>query len=116
MFVAGWKLPVSAFPLSLWKHYEAVVTWSTMPRRLLPTITPANNKMFGNIISKWGTGALVLSSSRALGIRRVRGLPHICHLEFASIVMRREGPVFAAYFVRAGECLMKSPCCADGRG
>lgn len=70
-----------------------------MPRRLLPTFTPARAMMWGTILAMWGTGALVMSSSRALGIRRVRGLPHICHLELASIVMRREGPVFAAYFV-----------------
>ena len=40
--------------------------------RLLPVFTPGRAMMWGTILAMWGTGALVMSSSRALGIGRVR--------------------------------------------
>jgi hypothetical protein len=39
--------------------------------RLLPQFTPARALMWGTILAIWGTGAVVMSSSRALDIKRV---------------------------------------------
>lgn len=39
--------------------------------RLLPIFTPGRAMMWGTILAMWGTGALVMSSTRALGISRV---------------------------------------------
>lgn len=43
--------------------------------RLLPQFTPGRALMWGSILALWGTGALVMSSSRALNIQRVSTLP-----------------------------------------
>lgn len=39
--------------------------------RLLPIFTPGRAMMWGTILAMWGTGAVVMSSTRALGISRV---------------------------------------------
>jgi hypothetical protein len=43
--------------------------------RVLPEMTPGRALMWGTIVAVWGTGALVMSTARYLGIEELRDVP-----------------------------------------
>ena len=64
--------------------------------RLLPQFTPGRAMMWGTILALWGTGAIVASSSRSLGIRRVSMQPSTCEAFWPCCYSASDTPMLPA--------------------